>query len=380
MTIGIICEYNPFHNGHLYHINTIKEMYPDSLIVLVLSGPFMERGEASVLNKWNKTDIALNYVDLVIELPFPFATQSADVFARGAIEILHYMKVDKLIFGSESNNIDMLKDIASIQYTEEYNEKIKKYLSNGLSYPLASSKAINDLTPYHLDNPNDILGVSYVKAINDLKSNIEPLTIQRTNDYHSFEITSDIISASAIRNLLINNEDIKNFVPDTTYKYLNQKLFFTDEYWPLIKYKILSEPNLKQYHTVDEGIENVLKKEIVKSNTLEEFIINVKSKRYTYNRIKRMCIHILCNFTKEEAEKFKDIKYIRILGFNQNGQKYLNQIKKDIEIPIVTNYSNIISDMLDLEFRVNSIYASILNEKDRNNLIEIEYKNFPIIK
>lgn len=380
MTIGIICEHNPFHNGHLYHINKIKEMYPDSLIVLILNGPFMQRGETSILNKWDKTDIALNYVDLVIELPFPFATQSADIFAKGAVEILNHLKVDKLIFGSESNNIGMLIDIANIQYSDEYNEKIKEYLDKGLSYPLASSKAINNLTPYNLENPNDILGVAYIKAINDLKSKIKPETIQRTNDYHSIETNSEIISASAVRHMLINNDDVKEYVPKTTYKYLNQKLFFIDEYWDLIKYKILSESKLEKYHTVDEGIENILKKEVIKSESLEDFILNVKSKRYTYNRIKRMCIHILCSFTKEEANKFKNIEYIRILGFNSNGQGYLNQIKKDLEIPIVTNYSNIKNEMLNLEFRVNSIYASILNEKDRNALIEMEYKHTPIIK
>ena len=145
-TIGIICEYNPFHNGHIYHIKKIKEMYKDSIIILVMSGNFTQRGDISIINKWDKTKIALeNNIDLVIELPFVFATQGADVFAKGAIQILNNLKVDKLIFGSECNNISELKELAKIQLQENYNTLVKKYLEKGLNYPTAMSKALKDL-------------------------------------------------------------------------------------------------------------------------------------------------------------------------------------------------------------------------------------------
>ena len=370
-SIGIICEYNPFHNGHLYHLNKIKEMYPDYTIILVMSGHFLERGDVSIINKWNKTDIALEMgVDLVIELPFVFASQSADIFAYGAISILNYMNVEKIVFGSECNNIDKLKKLACDSL--ENKERIKKYLDNGYSYPAALGKALN----ISLDNPNDILGMSYIKAINKLNSSIEPICIKRTNDYNSKKTTGSISSASSIRELLKNNKPIKDFVPEYVLNYIDN--ISIDDYFEILRYKIISSKNLSIYQTVDEGIENRIKKYIFEVNSLEELINKVKTKRYTYNKLKRMFVHILCDFTKEEAKKFKKVKYIRVLGFNKKGSDYLSKIKKNIEIPIITNYSNIHDEMLDLEFRVNSIYASIFKEK--NHLSKLEYKHKPIIK
>ena len=143
-SIGIVCEYNPFHNGHIYHINKIKEMFPDSVIILVMSGSFTQRGDASIINKWNKTKIALNHnIDLVIELPFIFTNQSADTFAFGACSILNYLKVDYLVFGSESDNIDYIKNIVNIEDNKKYQEKVKELLDNGINYPTALSKALN---------------------------------------------------------------------------------------------------------------------------------------------------------------------------------------------------------------------------------------------
>ncbi|HHW68951.1 MAG TPA: nucleotidyltransferase family protein, partial [Tenericutes bacterium] len=141
-SVGLICEYNPFHNGHLYHLNKIKEMFKDYVVILVLTGNFTQRGDASILNKWDKTDIALHYgIDIVIELPFVFSTQSADTFAKGSIQILEHMKVEHLVFGSESNDIDLLKKLANIQINNiEYETRVKNYVNDGLSYPSAVSK------------------------------------------------------------------------------------------------------------------------------------------------------------------------------------------------------------------------------------------------
>ena len=165
--IGIICEYNPFHNGHIYHLKKIKEMYNDSLIILVMSSSFTERGELSILNKWEKTEIALNYgVDLVIELPFEFASQSADIFARGAVTLLKELQVDTIVFGSESNNIDSLKELAKIQLkNKKYDKLVKKYMDDGINYPTAMNKALNDLGGKSINHPNDLLGLSYIKEI-----------------------------------------------------------------------------------------------------------------------------------------------------------------------------------------------------------------------
>lgn len=379
-SVGIICEYNPFHNGHLYHLNKTKELYPNHVIIVVLGGAFLQRGNCSILNKWNKTEIALNYgADLVIELPFPFASQSADIFAKGAIQILNNLKVDNLVFGSEKGDVELLNKLVDCQLNnKDYERTVKKYLDEGINYPTALSKALHDLTEYNIKQPNDLLGISYIKEIRKQNSNIKPFCIKRTNDYHSLELDNQISSATSIRKALKENKDIKSYVPDLTFQYLTNNIVTVDKYYDYLKYKIVSSiDNLSIYQTVDEGLENRIKKYIFISNNLDELIMNIKTKRYTYNKLNRMFTHILCNFTKEEANNFNNIEYIKVLGFNSIGQTYLNSIKKDVTIPIITKYSDIKNKMLDLEFRVNSVYATISNNI---NLIELEYKSKPIIK
>ena len=380
-SVGIICEYNPFHNGHLYHLEKVKELYPNYTIILIMSGSFTQRGDASIINKWDKTSIALNYgVDIVIELPYVFATESADKFAHASIELLDYMGVEAIVFGSESNNIDKLYELAKIQLNnKKYDKLVKKYLDEGINYPTALSKALYEITGKKIDKPNDILALSYIREIIKQESDIKPISIKRNNDYNSLELNDGMTSASSIRYALYNNESVENYIPEKTEEYLNNKVF-NEDYYNLLKYKILTEKDLSIYQTVDEGIENRLKKYIINSRSLDEFILKVKTKRYTYNKLNRMFNHIICNFTKEEANKFEDIEYIRILGFSYNGRNYLNQIKKDIDIPIVTRFASIKSEMLDIEFRVTCCYASVLNEKDKIKLIESEYKNSPIIR
>lgn len=374
-TIGIICEYNPFHNGHIYHIKKIKEMYKDSIIILVMSGNFTQRGDISIINKWDKTKIALeNNIDLVIELPFVFATQGADVFAKGAIQILNNLKVDKLIFGSECNNISELKELAKIQLQENYNTLVKKYLEKGLNYPTAMSKALKDLGKKELKEPNDILGLCYVKEILKQKSSIEPITIKRTNNYHEKEL-KQISSATSIREAIKNNKDINNYIPKESIKHIN-KNGFIDNYFNFLKYKIMTTNNLEIYETVD-NINYTIKENIYESNNLEQLINKIKSKRYTYNRIKRMLLHILCDFTKEENKKCENIEYIRILGFNKIGKNYLNKIKKQTNIPIISKFEKN-NTMLNIELRSTCIYSLIF--ENSKEIIESEYKNKPIIK
>lgn len=379
--VGIICEYNPFHNGHLYHINKIKEMFDDSLIILVMSGNFTQRGEASIIPKYSKCDIALlSGIDLVIELPFIFATQSADVFAKTSIEILDKLNVDYVVFGSETNDINKLTMLAKAQIdNKKYDKLVKEYLDKGVNYPTALSKALYQLTDKKIDKPNDILGVSYIREILKLNSNITPICIKRSNDYNSIELNDNITSASSIRYALLNGDDVKNYVPEYVYNYLKNPVF-TKNYFNLLKYKIMTENTLEEYQTVDEGIQNRIKKCIINSRDLDDLILKVKTKRYTYNKLSRMFIHILCNLKKEEVKKYNKISYIRVLGFNIKGRNYLNEIKKDIDIPIITNFSRTNDPILDIEMRSTCVYASILNEKDKINLIESEYKDFPIIR
>lgn len=373
--IGIVAEYNPFHLGHLYQINKIREMYPDSIIIAIVSSCFTQRGDVSIINKWDKTNICLsNGIDMVIELPFFFATQSSDIFARGAISLLNKLNIDTLVFGTEMDNIDSLKKMAEVQLNDKrYDDLVKYYLSLGYNYPTSLSKAIKDKLDIEINKPNDLLALSYIKQIMLINKDIKVINIKRTNDYHSKEVNSNIVNASLIREYLRDNKNINNFIPsyDTSILY-NVSI---NDFFLLLKYQIVNNiDNLDKFLTVDEGIENRIRKCIRNSNNWDELVKNIKTKRYTYNKINRMFIHILTNLTKEDIKNI-NIDYVRVLGFNKKGQSYLNKIKKDIDIPIVTNYKNNISRLFDLEYRINYIYSIIVDEK----LIKEEISHNPII-
>ena len=359
--IGIICEYNPFHNGHLYHIQKIKELFPDSILICVMSGNFVQRGEVSILNKWDKTKLALTYgIDLVVELPYPFSTQSADLFCKGSIQILDALKVDTIVFGSECDDLMYLKKLAFLQTKGIYQELVKAILKEGKNYATATREAFEVFGCSKELGPNDTLGVGYLREIKKLKSKIEPVLIKRTNDYHSKEISGSMISATAIRNLLKEKKKVSDYIP---YDISTYSLHFMEDYFSLLKYRILSETNLKQYQTVEEGIDHRIKKMILKANSYEELVSLLKTKRYTEHRIQRTLLHILVGFTKSEAKSMKEISYIRILGFNEKGKNYLKEIKKDCKYKILSKFEP--NQMLDLEQRVSLIYDESLEHQKK---------------
>ena len=375
-TIGIIAEYNPFHLGHLYQIKKVKDMFPESIIIAIISTNFTQRGDISIINKWDKTKICLEYgIDLVLELPTLYATQSSDIFAYGAMKILNEFKIDTLVFGSECNDTSKLLELANIQLNnQEYDNLVKKYLDDGINYPTAMSKALLELSNITIDKPNDLLGLSYIKEIIKNNYNITPISIQRTNDYHDTDINNNIISANLIRKLNRENKDITSYIPDYSLEYLYKDISVEKAY-NLLKYKLITDKsNLDKYLTVDEGIEHRIIKYINKANSWDDLVMNIKTKRYTYNKINRMLIHIILGITKDDNNK--DI-YLRILGFNNNGRMYLNKIKKDISLPIYTSYKENINHVFDIEFRSTYIYSIISNDL---SLIEKEFKNKPIIK
>lgn len=337
--IGLIAEYNPFHNGHIYHLKKIKELYPRSIIICVTSSLFSQRGELSILNKWEKTNIALNNnIDLVIELPYFFTVQSADTFAHASLQLLNEFKVDTIVFGSESNNIKILNSYAK---KENYKNKLP---------------------------PNDILGISYIKEIIKNNYNIDPITIKRTNDYHNKKDNLDIVSASNIREKFFNNKNIKKFVPNITYKYLKDKRIDNKKYLDLLKYKT-SGNDLTKYLDVNDELSNKLKNNIFNFENIDVLIKNIKTKRYNYSKISRMLNHVLMSLLKDDALKIKDIEYIRILGFNKQGKNYLHNIKKQINKPIIYNYNK---KYITSSYELNStkIYSILTND----NIIDKEYK------
>jgi len=376
MNIGIICEYNPFHYGHLYHLNKIKEMYPNCNIILVLSGWITERGDLSLIDKFKKADIALHYgVDLVVELPFKYI-QSADYFAKGSIEIFNKLGCDTIVFGSESNDIDNLTELANIQLNDKnYDKLVKEYIDEGINYPTALSKALKTITGKTVDTPNDLLGLSYIREIIKNNYNIKPISIKRNSDYNSKTIEGKITSATSIRELLKKNKRIKKYVPKYSYKYLKDVLFIED-YFDYLKYKIISSNDLTIYQGIDDDLSNRIYNYIDESNSLNELLNLIKTKRYTYNRLKRSLTYILLAITKEDCNNM-NLEYIRILGFNKKGKDILNKIKKDIDIPLLTNYND---KYLNRDLTINKIISLNKKIKNKKDFIEKEYKTKPIIK
>ena len=361
--VGIIVEYNPLHNGHVYHINKIKELAKPDLIIACMSSTFTMRGDLSLYNKFDKTKQALELgVDIIIELPFVYSVERADIFAKNAVSLLNLMNVNEIWIGSEINDSSLYE-----KYYNEYNEEnvISNY-KEGNSYKKAS---LNDL-PF---KSNDLLGFFYYKAIKDNKYNIKLNTILRFNsDYLEKAPTNDFItSAKAIR----ENIDILNkYTPE--YVYNNKDIYDENKIFDKLKYKILSSSinELKELFMVDEGLENKLK-DIKNYNSYNDFINYLTSKRYTNTRIKRMLVCVLFNIKKKEINDIymKKINFIRLLGFNSNGKEYINKIKKNVNI--YTNIKNDINNILDIELRITNIIDSIYN----TNLVLLEQKG-PIIK
>jgi len=371
MAIGIVAEFNPFHYGHKYLIDEAKKLYPNDEIIVVLAGNILQRGNLSIIEKYDKTKIALdNNVDLVVELPFPFSSQSADIFAKGSIEILNKLNIDKLVFGSEEGSIDKFIKAADVQLNnKEYDSIVKKYLKEGYNYPTSLNKALNEITGIEINKPNDLLALSYIKEIIKNNYNITPITIKRTNDYHSKDL-DEISSASSIREALKNNIDISKYVPKEEIELI--KINYEEKYFNLLKYKIISDDNLKEYNLVDEGIDIKLKENINSCNNIDNLIKTVKSKMNTYNKIERMLSFILFNYKKEDNNI--DLKYIKVLGFNELGKKYLNKIKKDVDLPIITNITKENYNLIKNDINKDLIYYEITN---RNiNIL----KQKPVIK
>ncbi len=358
--IGIVVEYNPLHNGHIYQINEIKKMYPDSIIVVAMSGYFTMRGEVSILSKWDKAYLSLLYgVDMVLEIPFIFTNQSADTFSACALKILNEVKIDTLVFGSESGDTTLLYKAAKAQINnKEFDECVKEYIDMGYNYPTSLGKSLKKLYNIEINKSNDLLGVSYIKEIIKNNYNIDIVTIKRTNDYLDTTLDSSVVSANNIREKLKENKSIEKYVPKKVIPYI--KKIDYDYLFNLVKYKIISSDSISNYHLVKEGLDNRIVKYIDKSTSFDNLIDNIKSKRFTNNMIRRILINILIGIDKSTINKCKNVEYIRVLGLSKNGSKYLKNIKKSINLPIINKFIN--NDILEIELRVSKIYSLIIGE------------------
>jgi len=391
---GVIVEYNPFHNGHLYHIREARKVSNADCIIAVMSGPFLQRGEPAIIDKYFRAKAALQSgVDIVIELPYLFAVQNSDIFARGAITILNEVGAAYVCFGSESGNIDNFNTSYHLFKKNQsiYQKRLNEYLTHGVSFPEASRHAYQTIgltTETDLTKPNNILGFSYVKAIYDHQFKLEPLTIKRkNNNFHDTEVTGSIASATSIRKQLLEenklNSDIEAAIPPETieqlynYKNLAGMWHQWELYFPLLYYRVMtmSEEELTEILGMDEGIEHRIKRTAKKANSLYEWIELIKTKRYTWTRIQRIFVHILTNTKKQDMElleREKAIPYLRILGFTRKGQAYLKERKKEITAEIVFNLKRDPDPLLRADEKAASAYYSVFYPEIRRQLFKQE--------
>ncbi|MCT8139040.1 nucleotidyltransferase [Anaerobacillus sp. CMMVII] len=397
---GIVVEYNPFHNGHALHVNESKKQTNADLVVAVMSGNFLQRGEPALVSKWSRTKMALaTGVDIVLELPYVFATQQAEVFAQGAISILDNFGVNSICFGSEAGDIEQFQQLVSFLDENEtsYTIFLQDALKDGYSYPkalaLAFKKLENSETVLDLSKPNNILGYHYMKAIYKIGSKIKPFTIQRTTaQYHDKNISNETIaSATSIRESLIKQkndlEAIKHVVPQYTYQeLLSYKVKFGSfQHWerlfPFLKYKVLtaSVEQLAAVYEAEEGLENRILQAIKDTSSFQELMEKLKTKRYTWTRLQRFCLHILTNTTKVEMQHLTYAPYIRVLGMTKQGREYINHFKKEMEIPLISTVSKHKHPYLDIEKRVATCYSLGYDPIIQNKLIKEEYSHPPIL-
>ena len=358
--IGIIAEYNPFHNGHLYHLQKSLQETGSSYSVAIISGNFTQRGSTSLIDKWTKTEIAIkNGIDLVIELPLLYSISSAENFAEGAIKILNSLKViDYLSFGSESGDISTLNIIADTLYKEPkaYKNILSHELSKGLSFPKARENALlmylNDIRRFSntLSSPNNILGIEYLKALKKLKSPIIPITVERYNaGYHDTTYNGNVASATAIRNIVKNNgwDILRKVVPENTFSTLLESIkvghvvpdLSVFEKQIIYNLRKMSIQEIAELPDVSEGLENAIKNAANSCNSVVEFLNIVKSKRYTNTRLQRILLYALLGITKKDmALSKKTIPYIRVLGFNDKGKYLMSEIAKaNPKLEIITS-------------------------------------------
>ncbi|MFC7061314.1 nucleotidyltransferase [Halobacillus seohaensis] len=385
---GIIVEYNPFHNGHQYHIMKSKEESQADCVIAVMSGQFLQRGEPAIIDKWHRSRAALQSgVDLVVELPYLFAVQHSDYFSKGAVLTLDALGVNSICFGSENGSIspflesyDHLSQNATL-----YEKSLRESLNEGNSYPEAArtaNEAIGISTSnFDFSAPNNILGYSYVKQIFNYAPSIEPLTVERKeSQYHDSTISGQMASATSIRKEILNNNQITeqaaSTLPDATIEelisYYNQTHLWHewDKYFDLLHYKLstISLADLKEIHGVDEGLEYRLKQAIKSSTSFMDFMERIKTKRYTWTRLQRTCTHILVGLTKTEATKHLNTNsapYVRILGMNHIGQRYLSEYKKKMTVPLITQPQQLTHSLLDIEEKSTAAYYSPLSAKQR---------------
>lgn len=382
---GIIVEYNPFHNGHLYHVEEARKQSNSDVIIAVMSGNFLQRGEPAIVDKWSRADAALkNGVDLVIELPVAWAVQSADYFAQGGVKLLQAMQCESLCFGTDST--EKIDYAAFGQFVVENQALVDKTYQQlkqkQLSYPQQMTAVFRQIYPelaLDFTSPNHILGLSYAKENARYSQPMELFPLPRkTAAFHETSITGEIASATAIRQALLANQqrEILATVPSQTAEYLStMPLISWENYWPLLKYKIISSSvnELREIYQVKEGLEYRLKEAALQAESFVGFMNLVKTKRYTWTRLQRLATYLLINVRQTDIEAVWENSYLRVLGFTQKGRDYLKEKKQAIQLPIISRVSKENSQQLDLDILSGKIY-----QLGQEKIKEQDFGRFPI--
>ncbi|CAD2078250.1 UPF0348 protein [Jeotgalicoccus coquinae] len=362
--LALITEYNPFHNGHIYHIEKAKELVQPDVTVAIMSGSFTQRGEIAITDKFTRTEAALQHVDLVAELPFLNAVSSADDFARGGVRIASLLRTTDLVFGSESGNIDTLLSAAhesrSLHDSPEFNDLLKQ----GYSYPRAMSVLADNTL---LASPNDTLGIAYINAVNELQSSIKPGTIKRIgNNYSDASLSSsEFSSATSLRAALFSGDttEAAKFMPESLVnQMMSAHLASNEDFYETLKAVILtrSPGELKNIYMMTEGLEHRLKDKVRSSDSYAEFLSAVKTKRYTWTRLSRLMISILLNITNDVMAQYVPSDSVRILGMTGNGQKYLKSLDS---VSIITNVNKKNRDLVSHEVTATEVYNTFTGSK-----------------
>ncbi|MDQ0253835.1 putative nucleotidyltransferase [Evansella vedderi] len=398
--LGIVVEYNPFHYGHLYHLRASIEKTKADVTVAVMSGSFLQRGEPAIADKWTRTRMALQAgIDIIIELPYIYSTQKAEIFSDGAVSLLHSIGCNQLCFGSEAGDVALFQSsVDKVDAKEsELNREIQQHLKSGVSYPRAFSAAFQSVFEgdniLDLSQPNNILGYHYVKAIKKLESKLKPYTVKREKaQYHDKELTREhiIASATAIRKKLIEEkqplEAIYQYLPSYTLQELKGQLqrwgsfVHWEKHFPYLQYRILtsSPEELRNIYECEEGLEYRLLKLITKVSSFQELMEVVKTKRYTWTRIQRLFVHILLNTTKSFMEEYckpLEAPYIRILGMSEEGRHFLSSRKKELEIPLITRASEWDHPVLQKDVLASQLHSLPYL---KNHSLQEEFKAIPI--
>ncbi|MEG6584093.1 nucleotidyltransferase [Dendrosporobacter sp. 1207_IL3150] len=352
--VGIIAEYNPFHNGHQLQINEAKKSSDCSHAICVMSGNFMQRGEPAIFDKWKRAEMAVTGgADLVLELPVVFAVRSAQYFAQGGVRLLNALGVvGHLSFGAEHPDLEILQKIAEATENKEVIEALQLNLQNGQTYAAALSNAILSIQTVPkeiLTSPNNILAIEYLRSIRKFAPTIIPIAIKRQHaNYHDINITGSIASATAIRRSLVErqNDDISRTVPPEVYSIIQE--ITKNQRGPseagkldniiLAKLRTTKASELEKIPDVSEGLHNKMMSSALEAGNTTELLALIKSRRYTGTRLRRILIHLLLGTSQAEIVHFdkQGPLYARVLAFNKKGRELLGEINKTSSIPLVT--------------------------------------------